>query len=76
MRLTRVLCKSTFEFWFDGVKGENKFKLWVKALAHRQGWSRLGGLDCLVKKNEAKECWNKGFSTLCEVMQLLTNNRS
>jgi hypothetical protein len=27
MRLTRVLCKSTFEFWFDGVKGENKFKL-------------------------------------------------
>lgn len=36
--------------------------------------SRLGGLDCLVKKKvELKNVETRAFLTVCEVLQLLTN---
>ena len=59
------------------VKEEKEFQGLGKEFAHKRGWNRLGGLDCLVKNRMAfKTVERRAFFTVCEVLQVLTNNRS
>lgn len=46
-----------------------------KEFAHKRGWNRLDSLDCLVKNRmEFKTVETRAFFTVCEVLQVLTNN--